>query len=144
MPRQSSSLDVRQNEENQNGPLSPPNVQASFWQPQDRSHGERSRSPQLHRKANSAFTTPTRNKVASRVSYDQPFRREHEVSTEPKRNRRVSFTTHRRTSTPFMAGDDDEGDLGYAVNEDLEANQRRVITERLEWVKARNPVFTWC
>jgi phosphatidylinositol 4-kinase type 2 len=42
-----------------------------------------------------------------------------------------------------MYGDDDEGDLGYAANEDAEGNRKKVIVERLEMVKA-NPVFTWC
>ena len=41
-------------------------------------------------------------------------------------------------------GDDLEGDLGYAAAEGMEANRRKVIMERLEPVKARNPVFTWC
>jgi hypothetical protein len=40
--------------------------------------------------------------------------------------------------------DDLEGDLGYAVAEGMEQNQRRVIVERLETVKSKNPVFTWC
>lgn len=42
------------------------------------------------------------------------------------------------------AADDDEleGDLGYAAAEGMEGNQRKVIVERLEPVKARNPVFT--
>ncbi|KAK3353563.1 putative LSB6 protein [Lasiosphaeria hispida] len=43
-------------------------------------------------------------------------------------------------------GDDDEleGDLGYAAAEGMEGNQRKVIVERLEPVKSKNPVFTWC
>lgn len=43
------------------------------------------------------------------------------------------------------AGDEDvEGDLGYAAAEGMENNRRRVIVERLEPVKSKNPVFTWC
>lgn len=38
--------------------------------------------------------------------------------------------------------DDLEGDLGYAAAEGMEGNQRKVIVERLEPVKTRNPVFT--
>lgn len=38
--------------------------------------------------------------------------------------------------------DDIEGDLGYAAAEGMEGNQRKVIVERLEPVKTRNPVFT--
>ena len=42
------------------------------------------------------------------------------------------------------AGDDIEGDLGYAAAEGMENNRRRVIVERLEPVRTKNPVFTWC
>ncbi|KAG7287988.1 hypothetical protein NEMBOFW57_007508 [Staphylotrichum longicolle] len=45
-------------------------------------------------------------------------------------------------------GDDDDelegGDLGYAAATGMEGNRRQVIVERLEMVKGRNPVFTWC
>ena len=41
-------------------------------------------------------------------------------------------------------GDDLEGDLGYAAAQDMEGSQRKVIVERLEAVKSKNPVFTWC
>jgi hypothetical protein len=43
--------------------------------------------------------------------------------------------------------DDEElegGDLGYAAATGMEGNRRKVIVERLEMVKGRNPVFTWC
>ena len=40
--------------------------------------------------------------------------------------------------------DDLEGDLGYAAAEDMEHRNRKVIVERLETVKGKNPVFTWC
>ncbi|CAK7200003.1 Phosphatidylinositol 4-kinase LSB6 [Sporothrix eucalyptigena] len=40
--------------------------------------------------------------------------------------------------------EDVEGDLGYAAAEGMENNRRRVIVERLEPVKTKNPVFTWC
>ncbi|KAH6631692.1 phosphatidylinositol 3 and 4-kinase-domain-containing protein [Chaetomium tenue] len=36
------------------------------------------------------------------------------------------------------------GDLGYAAATGMEGNQRKVIVERLEMIKGRNPVFTWC
>jgi phosphatidylinositol 4-kinase type 2 len=39
---------------------------------------------------------------------------------------------------------DDEGDLGFAANEDREGNRKRVIVERLETVKSGTPFFTWC
>lgn len=41
-------------------------------------------------------------------------------------------------------GDELEGDLGYAAAEGMEGNRRKVIVERLEPVKSKNPVFTWC
>ncbi|PHH54131.1 U3 small nucleolar RNA-associated protein 21 -like protein [Ceratocystis fimbriata CBS 114723] len=40
--------------------------------------------------------------------------------------------------------DDIEGDLGYAAAQGMEGQMRKVIVERLEPVKSRNPVFTWC
>ncbi|OAX78974.1 hypothetical protein ACJ72_06715 [Emergomyces africanus] len=56
----------------------------------------------------------------------------------------ASFS-HRRGSNAYMFGGDDlEGDLGYAAAEEMEGNERKVIVERLEAVKSKNPVFTWC
>lgn len=73
------------------------------------------------------------------------------VYSNNRRERRYSFATAmgRRNSNSIaqnMYGYDDdvEGDLGYAAAEGMEGNQRKVIVERLEPVKARNPVFTWC
>ncbi|KAF1923286.1 uncharacterized protein M421DRAFT_9796 [Didymella exigua CBS 183.55] len=68
----------------------------------------------------------------SRMSYDMPRR------DSSKRQRRFSLNLRRDEY------DDDEGDLGYAANEDMEGNRKKVIVERLEMVKGRNPVFTWC
>lgn len=73
----------------------------------------------------------------SRTSYDGPRR----ILPESRRQRRLSLT-NRRDFDDY--GLDDEGDLGYAANEDMEGNQKKVIVERLEMVKGRNPVFTWC
>ncbi|KAK3306664.1 phosphatidylinositol 3 and 4-kinase-domain-containing protein [Chaetomium strumarium] len=41
-------------------------------------------------------------------------------------------------------GELEGGDLGYAAATGMEGNRRKVIVERLEMVKGRNPVFTWC
>lgn len=50
-----------------------------------------------------------------------------------------------RNQAAFVFGSDDlEGDLGYAAAEGMEGNQRKVIVERIEAVKSKNPVFTWC
>lgn len=59
--------------------------------------------------------------------------------------RRPNAHAARYGSSPFLYdGDDLEGDLGYAAAEGMEGNQRKVIVERLETVKSKNPVFTWC
>jgi len=51
----------------------------------------------------------------------------------------------RRNSHPVnLYHDDAEGDLGYSAVHGSEGARRRVIAERLETVKSRNPVFTWC
>lgn len=80
----------------------------------------------------------------------------------PQHERRYSFATartrrnsntiaqqlyghQRRSSDVFSSRDDDvDGDLGFAAAEGMEGNRRKVIVERLEMVKAKNPVFTWC
>ena len=58
--------------------------------------------------------------------------------------RRYSFSARHGSSALFGDGDDLEGDLGYAAAEGMEGSQRKVIVERLEMVKSKNPVFTWC
>ncbi|RPA82060.1 hypothetical protein BJ508DRAFT_100478 [Ascobolus immersus RN42] len=69
----------------------------------------------------------------------------------PKRvgGRRGSRAGTRRYSVgPRLGYTDDEefeeGDLGFSAAEDQEGRTRRVIVERLETVKSRNPVFSWC
>ncbi|ORY63117.1 phosphatidylinositol 4-kinase type II subunit alpha [Pseudomassariella vexata] len=99
---------------------------------------------------------PTIAKAAPRASYQGPSRPQLNMYT-PHRERRFSFATAatRRSSNSIAQqlygdhgyGEDDvdmEGDLGYAAAEGMEGNRRKVIVERLETVKARNPVFTWC
>ncbi|KAK2789974.1 phosphatidyl inositol kinase [Onygenales sp. PD_12] len=66
---------------------------------------------------------------------------------DPKRaaHRKNQSISHRRGSSGVVfAGDDLEGDLGYAAAEEMEGHERKVIVERLEAVKSKNPVFTWC
>lgn len=104
------------------------------------------------------FSSPPRPKVvraAPRASYQGPPRPQIHVHP-PHRERRYSFATAaaRRSSSSiaqqlygdnyYQEDDDMEGDLGYAAAEGMEGNRRKVIVERLETVKARNPVFTWC
>ena len=89
-----------------------------------------------------------------RVSFEDP-RQAHPRSKPPNSKKRPSYDNgwkrHRRHSSSgkygniFLGdGDDLEGDLGYAAAEGMERNQRKVIMERLETVKTKNPVFTWC
>lgn len=79
--------------------------------------------------------------LKSRMSYDGP-RRSKPTSPVSSRRRRFSFTIRRNSGTPGL--EDDEGDLGYAAAEDMDGHRKRVIVERLEMVKSKNPLFTWC
>ncbi|KAI0009726.1 phosphatidylinositol 4-kinase [Xylariaceae sp. FL0662B] len=101
-------------------------------------------------------TRPKITNALPRTSYQGPPRAQ-ASSYAPGRERRYSFTTanNRRTSNSIAGKlygddfdydeeDDMEGDLGYAAAEGMEGNRRKVIVERLETVKTRNPVFTWC
>ncbi|KAJ4989645.1 phosphatidylinositol 4-kinase [Stagonosporopsis vannaccii] len=116
LTRDSSSFDARRHDRlnNGNGPLSPATVNNVPW---------------ATRKAPSSNDRPAHR---SRMSYDMPRR------DSSRRQRRFSLNLRRDDY------DEDEGDLGYAANEDMEGNRKKVIVERLEMVKGRNPVFTWC
>ncbi|EAW14185.1 1-phosphatidylinositol 4-kinase LSB6 [Aspergillus clavatus NRRL 1] len=64
---------------------------------------------------------------------------------EHKHRRKQSSVSSAHGQAQFVWGSDDlEGDLGYAAAEGMEGNHRKVIVERLEAVKSKNPVFTWC
>lgn len=101
-----------------------------------------------------------------RSSYQGPSRTQTKLSAS-RGPRRFSFASGRRHGTNSIAGqlhgtdaedpyggyhgydydiddEDMDGDLGYAAAEGMEGNRRKVIVERLETVKSRNPVFTWC
>ena len=78
----------------------------------------------------------------TRLSYNGPNRSN--PQTPRRENRRFSFSTRRGSNPHMYDGDDLEGDLGYAAAEGMEGNRRKVIVERLETVKSKNPVFTWC
>ena len=85
-------------------------------------------------------------------SRPSPLRSRTRGSFEGSRKRNSAGGHHRRyshsmwggTNSFLYDGDDLEGDLGYAAAEGMEGNQRKVIVERLETVKSKNPVFTWC
>lgn len=108
-------------------------------------------------KPNGAPSSPTQTRPgAERSRTSQSHKRT--PSSSRQHERRYSFATSarvRRDSSSIAQrmfhhhGDSDsdgdmDGDLGYAAAEGMEGNRRKVIVERLEMVKARNPVFTWC
>jgi hypothetical protein len=76
----------------------------------------------------------TRPPHASRISLDE--------SRRPRRihDRRLSHSSRLYRSIT----DEDEADLGYSAALGRESNRKKVIVERLENVKSKNPVFTWC
>ena len=80
-------------------------------------------------------TRPSTTRSKTRLSFDG-------------HRRKASLGGHRRGYSFGGAhlgdGDDLEGDLGYSAAEGMEGNRRKVIVERLEAVKSKNPVFTWC
>ncbi|KAA8898511.1 phosphatidylinositol 3 and 4-kinase-domain-containing protein [Sphaerosporella brunnea] len=61
---------------------------------------------------------------------------------DPRRGRNSSAGAGFPTN--LYNDEDDEGDLGYSAVTGSEGARRKVIAERLEAVKSRNPVFTWC
>lgn len=126
LSRSGSTSDLRRLS---NGPESPATVQGTFLD-QDGAIGG---AQDLHRPG-----SVRRSKT--RVSFEGYRRR----GSAGSQRRRYSLS-NRYGSTPFFYdGDDLEGDLGYAAAEGMEGNLRKVIVERLETVKSKNPVFTWC
>ena len=87
----------------------------------------------------SSMTLPSRPKHKSRFSFDFSGSK----SGSGKRPRSMSTRSGRRADI-FYDGDGLEGDLGYSAAQDMERHQRKVIVERLEAVKSKPPVFTWC
>lgn len=58
--------------------------------------------------------------------------------------RRQSVSARYGATNLFGDTDDLEGDLGYSAAQGMENSRRKVIVERLETVKSKHPVFTWC
>ncbi|EME47770.1 hypothetical protein DOTSEDRAFT_42109 [Dothistroma septosporum NZE10] len=75
-----------------------------------------------------------------RLSHDIPRSQWHAIP-QTTRSRRFSLNFSRSNSFGAL---DDDGDLGYAAAADQESSMRKVIVERLEMVKSKPPVFTWC
>ncbi|TKA82205.1 hypothetical protein B0A49_00132 [Cryomyces minteri] len=138
--RQTSSNDARNASDDTNnntGPLSSPAIEA-LSATQLSNSTSKSRSP-----SRPTSDRPPALRSATRMSYEEPHTTRH-ASPDHHRRRRSSFAA-RRASNGFLDNDDDlEGDLGYAAAEDMEANKKKVIVERLETVKSKKPVFTWC
>jgi hypothetical protein len=98
-------------------------------------------SEQKRRVKHAQLARPQGQRRTTRASY------EGSPSPRPRsgNRRRVHSLTARHSGSGMMYDNDDlEGDLGYAAAEGMEKNQRKVIVERLEMVKSKNPVFTWC
>jgi phosphatidylinositol 4-kinase type 2 len=134
------------------GPGSPASVDGV---PLGSDTGMRSTSPQQIHKPFPKLSMRTGGQrpgsgTRERLSYDGGPRYSTYTRPSPATGRRRGFSASfggsaRRNSAGMMYdGDDLEGDLGYAAAEDMEGNQRKVIVERLETVKSKNPVFTWC
>ena len=64
---------------------------------------------------------------------------------ESRRSRRIHDRRLSHSSRLYRSiTDEDEADLGYSAALGRESNRKKVIVERLENVKSKNPVFTWC
>jgi phosphatidylinositol 4-kinase type 2 len=140
--RQTSASDVRESVDLTGGPLSPNDIQ-SFT-----THSSPPKPPNTEsqpRHSGSYFPSrPTTLAHKSRMSYDEPRRWAGPLGNRNHNYRRFSAGgSQRGGNNPFL-DEGDEGDLGYAAAEDRERMRKRVIVERLEPVKSKNPVFTWC
>ena len=113
------------------GAESPATVHGPLWDHQ----AELDEAKMAH--ANNTRPSATRSKT--RLSFEGHGKNANMSS----HRRRYSFST-RPGGGVLGDGDDLEGDLGYSAAEGMEGNQRKVIVERLEAVKSKNPVFTWC
>lgn len=126
MSRQHSGNDVRASEDS-NAPLSPASLQGFTF--------DTSKESGLNAR-------PIAPRSKTRLSLDEPRKLFDNLG---ERRRRFSLGLSRQVNGfSSIDSDDMDGDLGYAAAEDQEGNRRKVIVERLETVKSRNPVFTWC
>lgn len=73
-----------------------------------------------------------------------PSRPSHRQAASLGHFKQGSLVSRANRGASVLGGDDLEGDLGYAAATGMEGNRRKVIVERLEAVKSKNPVFTWC
>lgn len=103
------------------------------------------RAPPLSFSEASTHESPRRKRPGherNRVSENgSPF-----VPVEPRRDplpRTMTSNSHAAAPAAYYA-DDLEGDLGYSAASYMDGHQRKVIVERLEMVKSKQPLFTWC
>lgn len=82
-------------------------------------------------------TRPDTRRSRTRHSYDEPRSR---WLDDDSRNRTYSFSMRRAIDE----NEEDDGDLSFAAAWEQEGKTKKVIVERLETVKSKNPVFTWC
>lgn len=88
-------------------------------------------------------TLPARPSAKGKTRFSFDFSR-NTPKSHNRRQRSLSTRSGAGYNPQAYEGDDLEGDLGYAAASDMEHHQRKVIVERLETVKSKNPVFTWC
>ncbi|KAL9101633.1 MAG: hypothetical protein Q9163_003131 [Psora crenata] len=122
----------RNNSSSDLGPLKEPGSPATIDGPTLGRGPEIGRTTMLH----TGHNRPTPARSRTRLSY--------EGSRRGGVGRRRLSGSGKHGNTFLVDVDDLEGDLGYSAAEDMEGNQRKVIVERLETVKSKNPVFTWC
>lgn len=137
--RQPSQTDVRESVDINGGPLSPDSLQAF------NSHPSPPKSKDSPGISGGYFTPHRPSHLAhkSRMSYEEP-RRWRDPMSQHRHGRRFSLGGRERGNSHTFLDEGDDGDLGYAATEDREGNRMRVIVERLESVKSKHPVFTWC
>jgi phosphatidylinositol 4-kinase type 2 len=143
--RQNSNQDIHRpsaQQQQRNAALSPP---PGF------SHSLPTRQPQTQKElpyASPRSSRPAHQRSctqahAGRISHDIP-----RPSPAERQPRRFSFSFRRLSGvdvdTPL--DEEDQGDLGFAATSGQEGRgwRRRVIVERVEVVKGREPVFSWC
>ncbi|KAI9760389.1 MAG: hypothetical protein M4579_001685 [Chaenotheca gracillima] len=139
LSRENSSSNIALGQEGIQSPPSPATVDGFSFDRSRRDDDE----PEDQRLRPSTELRASISPNKTRSSFEVPTRRTRRYSNAARR-RHYSFSARRGSTALLYDGDDLEGDLGYAAAEDMEKNQRKVIVERLETVKSKNPVFSWC
>lgn len=87
---------------------------------------------------------PPRQYLHQRDHRQQQHAHERRYSFATAAARRSNNSIAQQLAYDLDEDGDLEGDLGYTAAQGQMGHQRKVIVERLEAVKSRNPVFTWC